>query len=143
MKKGKHTIIPNEESEVMKKKKKIVDRSKLDEDVIQNVNTSLAKELSMMKTKLMNLKEMEKYREVEMFEISEGTVKVNSGASKVLEGIKAEVIPGEQVESNFVEVVNAEAEIPDNVASRQSICSVTPPKTPESEEATKTGSGCG
>ncbi|KAK1428032.1 hypothetical protein QVD17_16859 [Tagetes erecta] len=38
----------------------------LDEDVIRGLNTSLANELSMVKTKLMNLEERERHRESEM-----------------------------------------------------------------------------
>lgn len=38
----------------------------LDEDVIRNVNTSLTNELSMVKTKIINLEAREKHRKEEM-----------------------------------------------------------------------------
>lgn len=50
------------------KKKKKADLSRLDEDVIHNLNTSLANEFGMVKTKLMNLEAQEKHQEEEMNE---------------------------------------------------------------------------
>lgn len=44
-------------------------RSELDMDVIQNLNTSLVNEISMVKTKLINLEERERHREVEKEEM--------------------------------------------------------------------------
>lgn len=52
-----------------KRRKKKVDRSGLDQDVIHNLNTALANELSMVKTKLMKLESREKHMEVEMNEM--------------------------------------------------------------------------
>lgn len=43
--------------------------SEFDKDVTQNLKTSLANEMSMLKTKLMNMEEWEMHREVEMEEI--------------------------------------------------------------------------
>ncbi|KAK1406292.1 hypothetical protein QVD17_41585 [Tagetes erecta] len=42
----------------------------MDEDVIRGLNTSLANELSMVKTKLMNVEERERHRESEMEDLS-------------------------------------------------------------------------
>lgn len=64
--KGKQHVISESEPKKDPRKQKKDDRSGLDEDVIRNVNTSLANDLGMIKTKLMNMEECERHREAEM-----------------------------------------------------------------------------
>jgi len=51
-----------------------MDARGLDEDVIQNLDTSLANELSMVKTKLINVEERERHREAEIRDLRKLTL---------------------------------------------------------------------
>lgn len=81
--KGKQKVIRSDgdELKVVQIKKK-----KLAEDVIRNLNTSLGNELSMVKTKLINLETREKHMEEEMAKMRKMILDQQSLIKNIIEG---------------------------------------------------------
>jgi len=68
--KGKQPEVSEDVPKTFVKKSEKKSFAGLDEDVIRGLNTSLANELSMVKTKLINVEERERHRESEMNDLS-------------------------------------------------------------------------